>query len=778
MKKLLYPVQLNESSFRVQQLHLALAALGLPVPDAERMERKAGEATVKAVRDLQQRLGITSDDRVVLDAATAAAFEKELKARGILNDDCTFTVSGKVVAANNDSVNRVSLLAFDIDLRGAAIYNKVKTVEEIYTNGGFELLGETHAAKDGYYSFTFYCEQFKNAERKKADVVVYAVREKEILGRSRLVNAADYSDTGEVRNLDVVISKGDNRTEYEKLMGPLSRFLEESRVSLAEIASSSQQVSFTAGELDADQLQVAVAAAAEKMNRDNKLQLSHELLYALGRFNYRLSLPAFAGKTEAALQAAIADAAAATIIREYDRKEVLTFIRELLAAAEQAALSHKPAGNSTALEEVLSLSLPEKEQQTAFLAALRTFKGEDYREFWNSHLPAQPQFKEKPALIEGLLLTQQLTYITGNHQPLMSELQQSKKIKTATDLLNLSDKDWKKIIKKTGVPAIVAGANDEEKINNYAAGLQQVLYAAFPTQKIGKMLDSKELATSDSKVAAGMQAFLQKNASFNIAQSRVYDFDKEIKAAAGDNAEAVKSDLMKLQRIFQVSPSPEAMPVLLKHGLDSARAIASVPQKSFIKMYSAELGGEEMAYAVHQRASYINTRSEVTALHMMEASHSATPAFAMHTQQHKAVMTTLQNQVPNYAELFGSPDICECKHCRSVYGAAAYFVDLLRFLWRGVTNADNKTPLDMLTKRRPDLLYLPLTCENTETLIPYVDLVNEIMEHYTVNGSLNTFKGYDTGEITPQELRADPQNFNVNAYKSHLKDAKYPFSLP
>jgi hypothetical protein len=83
----------------------------------------------------------------------------------------------------------------------------------------------------------------------------------------------------------------------------------------------------------------------------------------------------------------------------------------------------------------------------------------------------------------------------------------------------------------------------------------------------------------------------------------------------------------------------------------------------------------------------------------------------------------------------------------------------------------------MLDARRPDLLHLPLTCENTNTIIPYIDLANEVMEFYTAHGWLTNFEGHDTGEATAEELRANPQNFDIDAYLK-LKDAKYPFTLP
>src|SRR5262249_37037136 len=39
------------------------------------------------------------------------------------------------------------------------------------------------------------------------------------------------------------------------------------------------------------------------------------------------------------------------------------------------------------------------------------------------------------------------------------------------------------------------------------------------------------------------------------------------------------------------------------------------------------------------------------------------------------------------------------------------------------------------------------------------------------------YQGYDTGDATAAELRANPQNINQKAYKN-VNSAKYPFNLP
>ncbi len=84
--------------------------------------------------------------------------------------------------------------------------------------------------------------------------------------------------------------------------------------------------------------------------------------------------------------------------------------------------------------------------------------------------------------------------------------------------------------------------------------------------------------------------------------------------------------------------------------------------------------------------------------------------------------------MPDYSTLFGSLGLCDCEHCQSLYSPAAYFVDILRFLDGGPRNADGMNPLQVLLDRRPDIEQIELTCENTNTQLPYVDLASEVFE--------------------------------------------------
>lgn len=141
---------------------------------------------------------------------------------------------------------------------------------------------------------------------------------------------------------------------------------------------------------------------------------------------------------------------------------------------------------------------------------------------------------------------------------------------------------------------------------------------------------------------------------------------------------------------------------------------------------------------------------------------------------------------PTMEELFGSLDYCTCEHCRSVLSPAAYLVDLLQFInlkkynsqcHEIPTSYEKENPIDVLLNRRPDIEHIELSCENTNTALPYIDLVNEILEFYVANNTLTGFEGYNIEDITSEELLANPQFVTDRAY-TILKDQIYPFDLP
>ena len=164
----------------------------------------------------------------------------------------------------------------------------------------------------------------------------------------------------------------------------------------------------------------------------------------------------------------------------------------------------------------------------------------------------------------------------------------------------------------------------------------------------------------------------------------------------------------------------------------------------------------------------------------------------------------------NMETIFGENDEIVCEDCSTVFSPAAYFVDLLQFLRatlsvKGEAAAKSSqesqqgtakvkkpgslegTALECLLRRRPDLEHIELSCVNTETILPYVDLVNEVMESFIVNlrkfeeNSLDPkqclLKVYNSKEIGKDDEIWQPQNTNNSAY-AYLAHAVFPIRLP
>ncbi|MDO6433173.1 neuraminidase-like domain-containing protein [Flavitalea sp. BT771] len=804
------PITLHETSLRINLLHKILAKLGFPVAEEEEKTNTAGESTLRSVRAWQAAKGRKAVDNYLVDAATYQALKRDMAENGQMDRSDLFVVRGTVYDLQDRPLRGQLLMALDVDLRGAGIYRTVSTMKDVAANGGFEFLGETQSTADGYYYIEFYSFQFAAAERKKADVIVFAVNgDGVITGRSRLVNSEDYSAQGEVQRLDVYLVAEEEGTEYGRLTDLLLPFLEESQVQLLELSKSADQVRFAASELDADagHIQLVADAAALTAAGDPASHqgiandgLSPELLYGLARQGIRLNWLVLFTKTDTELADAIKRSVSGNIIHEPDGQQLSAFLQEIHAAALSYSLTHKEKDTDASLQEMLSLALPETSQQTDFLAAYRDFNNQarkdpaeatviDYAKFWSESLPNTPAFRDNPALIKNLLFSQQVTAITGSFQPMMQALQADRQVGSVDALVALTPEDWKALVERTGVPDFIThpdpGSSNTPPADPaaaYASHLQSIVATAYPSRTVAHMVSKGQLSLKDPLLAPIVQAFLDQNPGFDIGISPVHEYVDELQELAKEKYTVVKQELNRLQRVFQVSPTPAAMGVLLDKNLDSAYTIASIPKSSFLQLHGEALGSIQLAEAVYQRAQHVSTLAAERAMKMYDLSHLAAPALAFSAEDRSSALKVLQDQVskrhnPNYSEIFGSPDMCECGECRSMYSAAAYMVDLLRYLWRGHVNIDGKSPLDMFTLRRPDLLHLPLTCENTNTIIPYIDLVNEILEYYTYHGVLDKGAAYDTGDTTAAELRANPQNFEPEAYRL-LKQSVYPFSLP
>ncbi|MEK6283554.1 MAG: neuraminidase-like domain-containing protein [Acidobacteriota bacterium] len=259
----------------------------------------------------------------------------------------------------------------------------------------------------------------------------------------------------------------------------------------------------------------------------------------------------------------------------------------------------------------------------------------------------------------------------------------------------------------------------------------------------------------------------------------------------------VVDHLKATQRVLRIIRKAEAVEPLMADGLDSAFRIARVPAARFVERYSDLLGGEVEARRAHTIAARSAATTQIGLTTLAQTVLDVSPWAVRGGSTTKAPTadrkglrnllikaaagdnTSSSEDAPGAASwpvLFGEQTWCACTDCQSAYGPAAYFVDLLHMLDE---DGGQKSAADWLFERRRDLEYLKLSCANTNTTLPYIDLVNEVLETYiaTRDDADERRFSYDSGALSAEELRAVPQNVRDGVYQ-RLAGNVYPFTLP
>ena len=317
----------------------------------------------------------------------------------------------------------------------------------------------------------------------------------------------------------------------------------------------------------------------------------------------------------------------------------------------------------------------------------------------------------------------------------------------------------------------------------YAELMAAQLRLSFPTAVVADQVKRGETPVK-AELRDQVHAFLsEQQGSFEIGRQPVEQF---LARSDLQPPPEVIREVKRIQRVYQITTSDEAMNTLLRRDVDSAYAVVRYDQKEFVKAFKEELGGERTALITYAKATQVhNAALNIATSYLISGT---IPAIGVHSP---ALVLDPSPKGPNLQAanagdviayptlegLFGEMDFCACEHCRSILSPAAYLVDLLLFCDRP-TN-DKEDPQDVLLERRPDIQHLPLTCENTNTPLPYIDLVNETLEYYLTNNlSLAAYTGHNTdASATPEELLASPQFVSDAAYAA-LAAEHFPPPMP
>ncbi|TWF42253.1 virulence plasmid A protein [Chitinophaga polysaccharea] len=200
---------------------------------------------------------------------------------------------------------------------------------------------------------------------------------------------------------------------------------------------------------------------------------------------------------------------------------------------------------------------------------------------------------------------------------------------------------------------------------------------------------------------------------------------------AGEMSETV--ELLKTQhRLGHLTGDVKTQEKLMSMGLNSANHIARIPRNDFIADHAKKLKlSRTDAVQMHKTATGIRNKS----MHLWASLRGSvvSPFYRKSPLNNVSAAIAEEFQdLPSYQEMFGTLDFCGCPECRSIFGPAAYLTDLLRIIQEYVyePNKDTIPPSLYFATRRPDIGEIELTCGNTNTLIPFIQIVIERLVAY------------------------------------------------
>lgn len=614
------------------------------------------------------------------------------------------------------------------------------------------LLGHQQSGKDGSYTVHYEISQLKQTGKTSADLVVKATAaDGSVIAQTPILFHAPPTAEIDVTRGNQLYLGPPELTAVQTTLAPILGTVKASDLTATDISYLTSETSLPP--LQIQQLALASQSAATS-------GLDPNVFYGLARKGFPVTLDRLLSTDPAAQQQALNGALQDNLIPA----SLAQNIPQLVAQLQQTAVSRTLAPGATRLGGTLSVSLSAANLQTTFadtFLANRT-SGEA---FWKA-LAAQSGFTAD--VVASTQLNVQLASLTQYHTPLVTSLvaqHQQGKFASLADLARLGTADWVNLINSNtaagtqiGVPAGVPGASAVEMAQNYAEAVTRRLEAAFPTVAV-----SARLASSTLSGAAAVSAFLNANPDFDIAATNAVTY-----VAAKNAPEQVAQSLPAMQRVFKVAPRFEQMEPLLAAGLNSARAIAGIPLEQFTAQFGTALGGTAEAQSVYARAQLF--------------SQSAVQIFGQYATSLNGNNPRLLGGAPdsapqlaNWTALFGSPDFCACSDCQSILSPAAYLVDLLnQFVDPYISDGSGHKGTALLFARRPDINTLQLSCNNTNTTLPYIDLVNELLENAVAPG---TATEHDSTDGSSDDLGASPEYLNQGAYTT-LAQQVFPWTLP
>lgn len=521
----------------------------------------------------------------------------------------------------------------------------------------------------------------------------------------------------------------------------------------------------------------------------NEPTLTEEVFYGFFRYNLPYNVRTLWNLTDARLIEALNATKASNIIDPDIDDAAIQAILAAIAGQRTSQLLIDPIsldGNSY-LEKILSIAgVSDTPTKEAFAGVYTTLGQED--DFWERS-ETLTALNESTTLRDAVKLALQIGVITQEHAPMVAVVFPG--ISVLSDLAAITHADWIAYMDvqiqdppiggntKVGVPDM---ADEDVTIIEktlYADALMTAVEKAFPTEMLREFMDGEVVFTD-------VYNFLVANLAFNIKESSPRNYF----ASENITDQELIEQILEVKRLWHLSSGYNKLAqikILQANELTSAAQIANLGRRTFIKRYAGEFHEDEAkGIAEAERIYSIAVKRTGAAVQLQAAYNPAVNTLSTRVFTSTDLDENNGNNPANLDVLFGSQDYCACTHCRSSFSPSAYLIDLLGFLQRTQVYDSNNdlsgdSAWDILKQRRPEFKEIELSCENTNTTLPYIDLTNEILETAVVQHIEGDVVLDRQTTRDAKSLRVFPEYLNAAAYEKLFdgsNESVYPWLLP
>jgi hypothetical protein len=681
---------------------------------AEQPSATFGAATAALVRWFQVQQGRDGLGGTV-DAWTANLLNERLTQLGVLDSAAEFSVSGTVRTAAGRPIAGAAVCAFDRDLRKEQPLGQPAT-----TNS------------KGEYSIAYTSDQFKSAEHGGLDVIVRAFDAAGAL----LAASETRFNAGPQETVDLTNSAASPAvSEFERCANaivPLLAGQGPGGENLAIDSLTADDIKFIVADTGLARETVQCWIASERVARQHDMTALWPAFYAWFRAGLPQTLERLTETPTESLLATLKAAISNQVLPKAIAQQLPSIHTMLDAQRAQSQLQPAQSGATPSLGDLLMTLSSDETRVVGDPDKRRTVAS-----LWQHSASAAQswdrlQQAELGEIVPALQRTTQLSQITLGHVDAIKALQarhDSRAPGSIEYLAAIRPAEWLSLAFEQGPPP-----SSHLSPGAYADSLRRNVERTLPMQSLRARLAAGDLSIG-SLPGKKIADFLAQHADFDLARVHVEPY------LSGKNIKDVelRNGLLALQRIQTLTPYTQEMGALLSGGWDSAARIAAAGPNCFNSRMVAAGLSRERAAELHARARRVAAASVIVGtcgLASVRNSAAAVPA--------QPADSAVLDQYPSLRTIFGDQDYCECRECQSVLGPAAYYADLLHMLESAPRLAGTSVPnspqgileldstgsvLQALLARRPDLVDLELSCENTNLEIPYIDLVLETLEN-------------------------------------------------